>query len=218
MAKELWTEKYRPKTLDDIKGQSMALQQIKEKLKQGEITSLILKGPTGVGKTTTAKVIAKVIFQDDWKMNFKELNAGDKRKLDDIRKLVGDYMKYAPWGNHRFKILLLDKAESIMKDSQEALERMMEDWGNNCRLILCVNDVERIETTIRSRCTEYQFMPISDKDIAERLKEIAAKENLKISDADIMKVVSKSKNDLRKAINNLQMGNYSRDASDELFA
>jgi len=216
MAKELWTEKYRPKTMDDIKGQSLALQQIKEKLQQGEITHLILKGPQGVGKTTTAKVIAKVIYQENWRMNFKELNAGDKRKLDDMRKLVGDYMKYQPWGA-KFKILLLDKAESITKDSQEALERMMEEFGNNCRVILCVNDIERIETTIRSRCTEYQFMPLSDADIAQRLREIATMEKLKISDADIMKISTRARGDLRKGINNMQMGNYPRDAVEELF-
>jgi len=217
MAKELWTEKYRPKTLEDIKGQSLALQQINEKLKQGEITHLILKGPQGVGKTTTAKVIAKVIYQENWRMNFKELNAGDKRKLDDMRKLVGDYMKYQPWGA-KFKILLLDKAESITKDSQEALERMMEEFGNNCRVILCVNDIERIETTIRSRCTEYQFMPLSDADIAQRLREIATIEKLKISDADIMKISTRARGDLRKGINNMQMGNYPRDAVEELFS
>jgi DNA polymerase III delta prime subunit len=218
MSNELWTEKHRPKTFDCIKGQSSVMEQIKEKVKQGELTHLILKGPQGTGKTTTSKVIARVLYVDEGEMiNFKEMNAGDKRKLEDIRKIVGDFMRYKPWGKSRFKLLVLDKAESITKDSQEALERMMEEWGNNCRVIMCVNDIERIEPTIRSRCTEYQFQPLTEKDIHERLREIAIEQKIQISDADVAKIANRARGDLRKAINNMQMGNYPKDEAEALF-
>jgi len=202
----LWIEKYRPRTLDEIKGQSSSIKRLKEKIKKKDITHLIFKGPQGTGKTTSALVIAKVMFGDNWKMNFKELNAGDERKIQDMRGTVKTYVRYAPLVGDQ-KILFLDEAEALTEDSQKLLNRLMEKYGNKCKFILTCNNVEKLNETIRSRCTEYQFSPLSEEDILERLREIANIETLNISETALLNIAKKSKGDLRRAINFLQMNN-----------
>jgi len=94
------------------------------------------------------------------------------------------------------------------------LNRLMERYGDNCRFIFCCNRAEPIMDTIRSRCTEYQFNPVPAEEIVKCLKKIALLENLEISDEEVTNIAKKSKGDLRKAINNLQM---SRTDFHELF-
>ena len=208
MKKKLWIEKYRPKTFSEIKGQDGVIRELAMATAGDNLTHLILKGPAGTGKTTTAVVVAKVTYgEEDYRQSFKELNAGDKRKMDDMRGIVANYVKYGSIYSAPYKMLFLDEADALTEDAQKLLNRLMEKYGNNCRFILCVNDVEKLIDTIRSRCNEYQYVPLSDDNIVERLREIAQDEHLQLSSKDFDGIAYKARGDLRKSINFLQMSN-----------
>ena len=203
-SKKLWIEEHRPKTFSEIKGQYGVIRELSGNVSNLNLSHLILKGPAGTGKTTTAFVIAKVVYGDDYRQNFMEMNAGDKRTINDMRGTVSNFAKYAPFSGP-FKILFLDEADALTEDSQKLLNRLMEKYGNNCRFILCVNDVERLLETIRSRCTEYQYNTLSGSDIVERLREIAEERHLQLNSEAFDSIAIKAGGDLRKAVNYLQM-------------
>ena len=89
----IWTEKYRPQTFEDLKGQQEVVKRIKALVDQKNIPHMLFSGPAGVGKTTLALVIVKHLYKLDWKQNFLELNASDARGIDTVRNEVKDFAK-----------------------------------------------------------------------------------------------------------------------------
>ena len=82
---DIWIEKYRPKTLEDVAGQSEIIARLKAYAKIKNVPHLMFAGPAGTGKTTSAIALAKEVFGDTWKQNFNELNASDERGIGIIR-------------------------------------------------------------------------------------------------------------------------------------
>jgi replication factor C small subunit len=198
-----WTEKYRPKTLDDVVGQKEIVKRLKAYVKEGNFPDMIFAGPAGVGKTSCALAFAYDLF-GDLKGSFMELNASDERRIDDIRTKVKDFAKTLPISGKNLKIIFLDEADALTIDAQHALRRIMEMFSAQTRFILSVNYSSKIIEPIQSRCTIFRFKPLSNEEITEMLNRIAKNEKLILEKEAIDALIYISEGDMRKAINLLQ--------------
>ena len=204
---DIWIEKYRPKTLDDIVGQDNIIERLKAYVKTKNVPHLIFAGPAGIGKTTSALALAREVFGEEfWKQNFHELNASDERGIGIIRGKIKDFARTAPIGETQIKIIFLDEADSLTPDAQAALRRTIEKYTRICRFILSVNYSSKIIEPIQSRCAVFRFKPIKAEDIKKYMRKIATKEKLEITSDGLETLIFISRGDLRKAINILQVG------------
>jgi len=204
---DIWIEKYRPKTLDDIVGQDNIIERLKAYVKTKNVPHLIFAGPAGIGKTTSALALAREVFGEElWKQNFHELNASDERGIGIIRGKIKDFARTAPIGETQIKIIFLDEADSLTPDAQAALRRTIEKYTRICRFILSVNYSSKIIEPIQSRCAVFRFKPIKAEDIKKYIRKIATKEKLEITSDGLETLIFISRGDLRKAINTLQVG------------
>lgn len=201
---EIWTEKYRPKTLEDVIGHEQIVRRLKSYVKSGNLPHLLFSGPPGVGKTACAVAIAKELFGDTWQNNFIELNASDERGIDVVRNNIKNFARTAPLGEARFKIIFLDEADALTSDAQSALRRTMERFTATCRFIISCNYSSKIIEPIQSRCAVYRFGPLSADDIKDGISRIAWKEDLKVTKDGMDALIYVAKGDMRRAINALQ--------------
>tara|TARA_Y100000310_G_scaffold342415_1_gene445587 strand:+ start:451 stop:1419 length:969 start_codon:yes stop_codon:yes gene_type:complete len=204
MENTLWVEKYRPRTFEDIKGQKLIIEKIKAFVEKKNMPHLMFSGPAGIGKTTTALVIARSLFGDDWKQNFLELNASDERGIDVVRVKVKDFARTRAIGDVPYKVIYLDEADALTREAQQALRRTMENYTRTCRFILSCNYSSKIIEPIQSRCAVFRFKPLYKEEIIEIIDKIANEEGLKIDDGAKEALYEVSAGDCRSVENVLQ--------------
>ena len=212
--REIWIEKYRPATLDDVYGQEEIVDRLKSYIRQEDLPHLLFSGPAGVGKTTAATAIARAIYGDDWRNNFLELNASDERGIDVVRDRIKNFAR-SSFGGYDHRIIFLDEADSLTDDAQSALRRTMEQFSDNTRFILSCNYSSKIIDPIQSRCAVFRFSPIDDDAVAAHLRDLAAREDLEYTDDGIDALVYAADGDMRRAINALQAASATGDVVDE---
>jgi replication factor C small subunit len=199
----LWIEKYRPSSFDEIIGQRDSVEKLKAMLEKGDVQHMILSGPPGVGKTTSAVALARVVFGESWTQNFMELNASDDRKLSVIQGKVKEFARSKPI-DAPFKIILFDEADSLTQEAQQALRRMMEEYSGTCRFVFSVNYQSNIIEPLQSRCVILRFQPLSKEDVYSFIDGIAKKEGLSVNSEAKESLEYVSKGDLRALTNILQ--------------
>lgn len=196
-------EKYRPRTLDQILDQSHVVKVMREYVKRGDIPHLLFIGKAGTGKTTMAHVLANEL---GWQII--EYNASDDRGINVIREDI----KTVAFTRGK-KIILLDEADSLTVDAQQALRRIMEkSMRAGTRFILTGNYEWKIIDPIKSRCAIFRFSEIPEELMAKRLAEIAINEGVVLETDEqlrefkkaIMMIVRASRGDMRKALNMLE--------------
>jgi replication factor C small subunit len=211
----MWTEKYRPKKLDDIIYQEDIVKTIKELVKERELPHMLFAGPAGVGKTTVALCIVNELFGEDWRDNplfqdkVLQLNASDERGIKTVREKVKNLIEWrSPVGDkvntQLFKIIILDEADEMTSEAQTALRRMMEVGAETTRFIIICNYLSQIIEPIQSRCVVIRFTRIPKDDVIEHLKTICNKEKVKFEDKALERVYEATEGDLRHAINVIQ--------------
>ncbi|WP_457615092.1 replication factor C small subunit [Methanopyrus sp.] len=132
------------------------------------------------------------------------LHNSDERGIDVIRTKVKNFARTRPMGGARFKIIFLDEADNLTRDSQQALRRIMEMYSDACRFILAANYSSAIIDPIQSRCVVFKFTKLPESAIKERLREIAESEGVEITEDALDAIVYVSEGDMRRAINVLQ--------------
>ncbi len=200
----IWTEKYRPKDFDEIKGQDEIVKRAEAFVKKKNMPHLLFAGPAGVGKTTLTLVIARKLFGDKWRENFLELNASDERGIDVIRVKVKDFARTRAIGDVPFKIIYLDECDALTKDAQQALRRTMENYTQTCRFILSCNYSSKIIDPIQSRCSVFRFKPLAKEDILKITDKIARTEKLGIDSKAKQALYEISHGDCRRLENIMQ--------------
>lgn len=201
--REIWLEKYRPESLEQIKGHEDIIRSLEQYVETGELPNLLFAGPPGVGKTASAVAIARELFGDSWEDNFLELNASDDRGINVVRDEVKSFSRAAT-SDADFRIIFLDEADSLTSDAQAALRRTMEKFSGNVRFILSCNYSSQIIEPIQSRCTLYRFTPLNDKAVREQILEISDEESLEITESAVEALVYAAKGDMRVAVNGLK--------------
>lgn len=199
-------DEYRPKKLDEIIGQDIAIKQMKNIVAGIERdgwppSHMLFIGPPGVGKTTAAMAFAREVWGDEWKHHFKEYNASDTRGIDDVRE------RYKPISQHKGdRVLFLDESDQMTSDAQHSMRRIMEETPSTC-FILSGNNLDGFIDALQSRCAEFFFRRIKDKDILRVLVRVCKTKSIdfqgKQQKEALWQLAKDSRGDIRSALNNL---------------
>jgi len=199
----LWTEKYRPTKLEQIKGQDKFVEDAKH-WKNG-MPNLLLYGEAGIGKTAAAGVLANWVLDNDKEGNFFEINASDDRRLEVVRTTIKEISSSRRIGDVPHKIILLDEMDGMTPDAQNALKRLMERYSANVRFIITCNHRHKIIYPLQSRCANYGFTRLSNDIILATLHEILHSERInKDKIIGLQEFIGGLDGDLRRGITELQ--------------
>ena len=199
MFNNLWVEKYRPKTINEmvLSSENRAyFNTLKD-----EVPNLLFVGTPGIGKTT----IAKIIVQDILKCQYLYINASDENGIDTIRSKVCGFSQTKSLDGS-IKIVILDEADGITIDGQRALRNTMEEYSSFTRFILTANYKHKIIPAIQSR-TQYFDLNPSVQDVLSRIVYILRTENIEVPTTErvnLARVIKDNYPDIRKIINTIQ--------------
>jgi replication factor C subunit 2/4 len=176
-----WVEKYRPEKVDDVAHQDAVVKTLKTSIIQGNLPHLLFHGPPGTGKTTTILAVARELYGPElYRSRILELNASDERGISVVREKVKTFAQGAVGGQKtpgypcpRFKLIILDEADTMTPDAQSALRRIMEAYSRVTRFCLICNYVTRVIEPLASRCAKFRFKALPIDSMISRLEHIA---------------------------------------------
>jgi len=193
----------RPQVLSDIKGNEATIEAIQSMLgnqPSNRPHAILLFGPTGCGKTTIARILAKEFGSKTYDM--VELNAANLRGIDTVRKIVEETHSRPMFGKSRTYVL--DESHQFTSAAQEALLKVLEDCPEYYYFILCTTEPHNLIRTIRNRCTGYEVSPLSSKKMMGLLKSVCELRGFKITDDLLDGIIYVSNGSARTALVNLE--------------
>ncbi len=198
--------KYRPQVFDEVVGQSHVTNTLFNAIQNNHLAqALLFTGPRGVGKTTSARILAKLINaddhesgDDDYSFNIFELDAASNNSVDDIRSLI-DQVRFAPQRG-KYKVYIIDEVHMLSQQAFNAFLKTLEEPPKHAIFILATTEKHKIIPTILSRCQIYDFKRISVEDIIKHLQKVAEKENIQTEEQALRIIAQKADGALRDAL------------------
>ncbi|CAL1528761.1 unnamed protein product [Lymnaea stagnalis] len=200
-----WVEKYRPKNLDDLISHKDIINTISKFVSEERLPHLLFYGPPGTGKTSTILAVAKKIYANkEFNSMVLELNASDDRGIGIVRGQILSFASTRTIFKKGFKLVILDEADAMTKDAQNALRRVIEKFTENTRFCIICNYLSKIIPALQSRCTRFRFGPLKQEQMVPRLEYVIAQESVKVTESGMKALVTLANGDMRKALNILQ--------------
>ena len=199
-----WVEKYRPSTLDDLVAHEAIISTVSKFIHEKKLPHLLFYGPPGTGKTSTILAVAKEMYGKSFSSMSLELNASDDRGINVVREQIKNFASTQQIMAKGIKLIILDEADSMTNAAQFALRRIIEKYTKTTRFCLICNYVSKIIPALQSRCTRFRFMPLPADVARVRIKFIAERENLNLTDEGLDALVELGNGDMRKYLNILQ--------------
>src|ERR1700734_2675425 len=214
--------KWRPQTFADVVGQQHVTRTLSNAIQSGRVAhAYIFSGARVVGKTTTARILAKALNCSKGPaaepcndcdscreiglgnaLDVIEIDAASNRGIDQIRELR-EMVRYAPGGG-RYKVVILDEAHMLTDEASNALLKTLEEPPDKVIFVMATTEPENLVDTIRSRSQHFHFRALTFAEITGRLEEIAAKENLKIEAGALAVIARMAEGSLRDALSLLE--------------
>ena len=192
--------KYRPSSLEELVGQSDAVQLISEQIKNSNLShAYLFSGPRGVGKTSLARIIATTIGCDPV-FDITEIDAASHNKVDDVREL-NDSVNFIASSPGKKRVFILDEVHMLSNAASNAFLKTLEEPPEHVIFILATTEPDRVIETIRSRTTQIAFKRIKNTDIITSLEKISKAEKIKLSKDVLEYIANQSDGSLRDAIN-----------------
>lgn len=202
MIKTLWTEKYRPSTLEGYVFKDDAQRrQVKHWVETKHLPHLLFSGRPGVGKTTLAKILINELNIEG--CDVLEINASRENSVNTVRDKIVNFCQTMPWGD--MKIVLLDEADYISPEGQAALRGVMETYADSVRFILTCNYPNKVIPALHSRCQGFHIDTIDQVEFTARVANVLIEEGVEFELDTLDNFVRSTYPDLRKCLNLLQM-------------
>eukprot|EP01029_Cantina_marsupialis_P018233 TRINITY_DN4178_c1_g2_i1.p1 TRINITY_DN4178_c1_g2~~TRINITY_DN4178_c1_g2_i1.p1 ORF type:complete len:342 (-),score=77.10 TRINITY_DN4178_c1_g2_i1:299-1324(-) len=200
-----WVEKYRPIHLSDVVGNEETVMRLEVIAREGNMPNIIMTGEPGIGKTSSIMCLARALLGPAMKEGCLELNASDDRGINVVREKIKMFaQKKVKLPEGRQKIIILDEADSMTAEAQQALRRTMEIYSKTTRFALACNNSVKIIEPIQSRCAMLRFAKLQNHQILDRLMQICEKEKVTSTEKGLEALLFTAEGDMRNAVNNLQ--------------
>lgn len=225
----LWTEKYRPKTFEEIGGQEQMTAHMASFARRKNVPHMLIAGPHGTGKSTAVECMARMLYGEHWTENTTFLHTGDlfrsgKQYLKDderfvhlfrnnlslianVKHIIKWYASMRPF-EADFKLLVFEEAEALTFEAQQALRRIMERYSSTCRFIFIVTSTSAMIPAISSRCLPLFFAPVGEETARHTLEMICEKEGIDetlMPEEECDYIITAAEGDLRRATLFLQV-------------
>ena len=227
--------KYRPQTFEDLIGQNFVAETITNSIKDNKVPNAYLfTGIRGVGKTTTARIVAKSLnckngFENLCKKNFCdnceaiinsrhidifELDAASKSSVENTKELI-EFSRYAP-SSSNYKIFILDECHMLSKQAWASLLKTLEEPPAYLKFIFATTEIKKVPVTIVSRCQRFDLSRIKSSELFNFIRDVKNKENGRVSDDALKLIVKISEGSVRDALSLLDRGLLSLNENEEL--
>lgn len=210
----VWTEKFRPKILEDIVLDPLNKKIFENIINTGYFPNLLFYGPPGTGKTTT---IINLVNSYQEKLNQKNkelmihLNASDERGIDIIRSQINNFVNSKTMFNNGMKFVILDEVDYMTKNAQQALRYLLQNFSNSVRFCLICNYISRIDEGLQNEFLRLRFNQLPEKSIINFLNNISVSENLNLNEKSLYLIQKLYKSDMRSMINFMQSNQNIKD-------